>query len=228
MHRAFVFDFDGVIADSEALANTVLAEFVTELGAPTTLEDAYRNYMGKRFHEVVEAIQSAVGHELPQNFANEYQARTLDRFRTALKPVPGAIEFLVAHAAIPKCIASSSSPDRLALCIDVLNIQTHFDGRVFSSSLVARGKPHPDIFLHAASEIGVAPSDCIVIEDSPSGVVAGRAAGATVIGLLAGSHIGEGHAAKLLDAGADFIACSYAELEEIARPLLPPGLLPVC
>ena len=95
-----------------------------------------------------------------------------------------------------------------------------FEGRVFSASMVARGKPHPDIFLHAAAEIGVPPWDCIVIEDSASGVIAGRAAGSTVIGLLAAGHIREGHAATLKDAGAHHLAANYVEVERIVRDLL--------
>jgi beta-phosphoglucomutase-like phosphatase (HAD superfamily) len=95
-----------------------------------------------------------------------------------------------------------------------------FDGRVFSASNVARGKPHPDIFLHAAAEMGVSPRDCIVIEDSASGVVAGRSAGAIVIGLLAAGHIRDGHAATLEEAGAHHVAADYVEVERIVRDLL--------
>ena len=95
-----------------------------------------------------------------------------------------------------------------------------FEDRVFSASKVARGKPHPDIFLHAAAEIGVSPRACIVIEDSASGVIAGRAAGATVIGLLAAGHIREGHAVTLKEAGAHHLAADYVEVERIVRDLL--------
>jgi len=95
-----------------------------------------------------------------------------------------------------------------------------FEGRVFSASKVARGKPHPDIFLHAAAQLGVPSSDCIVIEDSASGVIAGQAAGSIVIGLLAAGHIRDGHAATLKEAGAHHIAADYVELERIVRDLL--------
>jgi len=97
---------------------------------------------------------------------------------------------------------------------------TLFEGRVFSASNVARGKPHPDIFLHASAEIGVAPRECIVIEDSASGVIAGRAAGCTVIGLLAAGHIREGHAATLKAAGAHYLAADYLEIERIVCNIL--------
>jgi len=220
MASAIIFDFDGVIADSEVLSNTVLAEVVTELGVPTSVEDAYRDYMGKRFSEVIAAIEKAVGRALPASFAAQYQERTLARFRQELAPIAGAREFISKFARVPRCIASSSSPDRLAVCLEVLGMTALFAGRVFSASNVARGKPHPDIFLYAAAEIGVPPRDCIVIEDSASGVRAGRAAGATVIGLLAAGHVGDGHAVKLKEAGAHHVAPDYLEVERIVRDLL--------
>ena len=161
-----IYDFDGVIADSEVLANAVLAEIVTELGRPTSLEDSYHLYMGKRFAEVVAAIEDAVGTPLPDGFAGAYQARTLERFRRDLCLVTGAREHILAFPDTPKCIASSSSPDRLALCLDVLDLKSVFGPHVFSASSVARGKPHPDIFLHAAEQMRVDPAHSIVIEDS--------------------------------------------------------------
>jgi HAD superfamily hydrolase (TIGR01509 family) len=218
--RAIIFDFDGVIADSEVLSNTVLAEIVTELGVPTTVDDAYRDYMGKRFPEVIAAIERTIGRALPPSFGEQCRTRTLERFRQALAPVAGAREFIAKFARVPRCIASSSSPDRLAACLEILDMTALFDGRVFSASDVARGKPHPDIFLHAAAQIGADPRACIVIEDSASGVIAGRAAGATVIGLLAGGHIIDGHAAKLKEAGAHHVAADYIEVERIVGDLL--------
>lgn len=220
MSQAIIFDFDGVIADSEVLSNTTLAEIVTELGVPTTLDDAYRNYMGKRFHEVIAAIEQALGRSLPVGFADDYQRRTLSRFRIDLRPIHGVREFITRFDRLPRCIASSSSPDRLALCLEVLDMEALFRGRVFSASTVARGKPHPDIFLHAAAEIGVRPERCIIIEDSASGVIAGRAAGATVIGFLAAGHIRDGHGAVLADAGAHYVVNTFREAEEVMRNLV--------
>ncbi|MGA8898283.1 HAD family hydrolase [Bradyrhizobium sp.] len=221
LHRAIIFDFDGVLADSEVLSNSVLAEIVSELGVPTTVEDAYRTYMGKRLNEVIEAIERVIGRKLPADFADAYQLRTFDAFRARLRPVVGAREFLESWRAVPQCIASSSSPERLALSLEVLNMTALFEGRAFSASNVARGKPHPDIFLHAAEQLGVKPGDCIVIEDSVGGVTAGRAAGATVIGLTAAGHIQPGQDARLRQAGADQVVASFEELDRVIRPLLP-------
>jgi HAD superfamily hydrolase (TIGR01509 family) len=217
---AIIFDFDGVIADSEVLANAVLAECVTELGVPTTVEDSYRDYMGKRFHEVVAAILKAVGRRIPQSFGELWQARTLSRFRRDLAPIAGVREFIAEFAAVPRCIASSSTPQRLAVSLEILEMTELFEGRVFSALNVARGKPHPDIFLYAATEIAVSPRECIIIEDSASGVIAGREAGSTVIGLLAAGHIRDGHGARLKDAGAHYLAGNYVEVGRIVRDLL--------
>jgi HAD superfamily hydrolase (TIGR01509 family) len=176
--------------------------------------------MGKRFHEVIGAIQTAVGRALPQSFSEQFQDRTFERFRQELASIAGVREFIAKFADLSRCIASSSSPDRLAVCLSVLDMTELFAGRVFSASNVARGKPHPDIFLYAAAQIGVSPRQCIVIEDSASGVIAGRAAGATVIGLLAAGHICDGHAETLKKAGAQHIAADYVEMERIVRDLL--------
>jgi HAD superfamily hydrolase (TIGR01509 family) len=219
-HRAIIFDFDGVLADSEVLSNSVIADVVGELGVPTSLDDAYRTYMGKRLNDVIETIERVTGRKLPEDFADAYQRRTFDAFRAHLKPVGGAREFLAEWREVPNCIASSSSPERLALSLEVLDMAAFFEGRVFSASNVARGKPHPDIFLYAAKQLGIAPADCIVIEDSVGGVTAARAAGSTAIGFTAASHIQPGHDTRLRDAGADHIATSFAELDRIIRPLL--------
>ena len=209
-----------MLADSEVLSNTVIAEIVTELGKPTTVDDAYRTFMGKRLSDVIEAIERAIGRKLPPDFTDAYQRRTFDAFRARLKPVDGAREFLENWREVPRCIASSSSPERLVLSLEVLNMTPLFEGRVFSASNVARGKPHPDIFLHAAEQLGIAPGDCIVIEDSVGGVTAGRAAGATVIGFTAAGHIQPGHDAKLRETGADHVVASFAELDRVIGPLL--------
>ena len=209
-----------MLADSEVLSNSVIAEIVTELGVPTTVDDAYRTYMGKRLSEVIETIERVIGRELPPDFADAYQRRTFEAFRARLEPIDGAREFITAWHTLPNCIASSSSPERLALSLDVLNMTALFEGRVFSASNVARGKPYPDIFLHAAAQLGVQPSECVVVEDSIGGVTAARAAGALAIGLTAASHIKPGFDAKLREAGADHVVASFAELDRIIRPLL--------
>jgi HAD superfamily hydrolase (TIGR01509 family) len=218
--KLIIFDFDGVIADSEVLSNTVLAECVSEAGLPTTLEDAYRLYMGKRVPEIVSAVAASLGRPLRGDFGADFQRRALARFRTDLKTVTGARDYLTDFAGLHRCIASTSSPERLRVCLDALGLVELFGANVFSSELVPRGKPHPDIFLYAARRFNVSPAECLVIEDSVGGVQAGVAAGMTVVGLLAASHIREGHGERLREAGVNHVARSFNEVAEITRSLL--------
>ena len=213
---ALIFDFDGVIADSEAIANTVLAEIVTALGQATTLDQSLDRYAGRRWDDAMAEIEAAIGKPLPLDFSGELKRATLDRFRTDLKEVSGAAAFIRRFAHLPRCIASSSSIDRLQLCLSVLGMEAEFGEHVFSADMVARGKPHPDIFLFAAAKLGVSPERCLVIEDSTGGIKAAVAAGMTAVGLCAASHIRAGHDVKLRDAGAVHLARSWAEVERIA------------
>lgn len=218
--KGIIYDFDGVIADSEVLANHVLAEAISAIGLPTTYEDSITLYMGKRWVEIDAALVAGTGRPVPEGFLDDMK-RALDmRFREALKPVPGVEDFIRQFAALPRCIASSSSPDRLQTCMDVLGFGHHFPDTIFSATLVPRGKPHPDIFLYAADKIGVAPSDCLVVEDSPNGVRAGVAAGATVLGLCAGAHIQDGHAERLREAGATHVVATWQEAGEFVAARL--------
>jgi HAD superfamily hydrolase (TIGR01509 family) len=213
---ALIFDFDGVIADSEAIANTVLAEIVTGLGDSTNLDQALARYSGRRWDDVMAAIEAAVGKPLPADFSDQLKLVTLERFRTDLKEVSGARQFIRRFSHIPRCIASSSSIDRLQLCLSVLELEAEFGDSVFSADMVERGKPHPDIFLFAADKLGVSPNSCLVIEDSTNGVRAAVAAGMAVVGLCAASHIREGHDVRLRDAGAAHLTHSWSEVEQIA------------
>jgi HAD superfamily hydrolase (TIGR01509 family) len=213
---ALIFDFDGVIADSEAIANTVLAEMVTDLGHSTTLDQSLARYSGRRSDEVMAEIEAAIGKSLPSNFASKLKRATLNRFKTDLKEVSGAANFIKRFSHTPQCIASSSSIDRLRLCLSILALEPEFGSRVFSADMVARGKPHPDIFLFAAGRLGVSPDECLVIEDSARGIEAAVAAGMTAVGLCAASHIREGHDVKLRDAGAMYLAHSWPEVEDFA------------
>jgi HAD superfamily hydrolase (TIGR01509 family) len=216
MAGALIFDFDGVIADSEAIANTVLAETVTGLGHSTTLDQALTRYSGRRWDEVMAEIESATGKPVPSSFASELKLATLDRFRTDLKEVEGAANFIRRFSHLPRCIASSSSIDRLQLCLSVLALEAEFGNHVFSADMVERGKPHPDIFLFAAERLGADPNECLVIEDSAGGIKAAVAAGMTTVGLCAASHIRAGHDVRLRDAGAVHLAHSWPEVERFA------------
>ena len=212
---AIIFDFDGVIADSEAQANTVLAEHVSRLGHPTSLDESLARYSGRRWADAMTLIEQDVGGALPNGFPDTLAAATLERFGRELREVEGASAFIRRLGDVPHCIASSSSLERLALCLRMLGLEQQFEGRVFSAEAVRRGKPAPDIFLHAAHRLGVAPQDCIVVEDSATGVQAALAASMTCLGLSAASHVREGHEARLRAAGAVHLASSWVEVARI-------------
>jgi HAD superfamily hydrolase (TIGR01509 family) len=214
-----VFDFDGVVADSEALANAVLAEYLAELGVPMSVDECLATFVGRRVDEVAHIVAALTRRRVP-DFADALTARTLARFRRELREVRGVRSYIAAFAGMKRAIASSSPPERLAGCLDILGLAGVFPDHVYSANCVARGKPHPDLFLHVASRLGVAPSEAIVIEDSPGGIRGAVAAGMTAIGLLAGSHVRAGHEARLRDAGAHRIARDYDELTIVTRELV--------
>ena len=221
MIPALIFDFDGVIADSEVLANAALADYLTGLGHPTTTEESLATYLGKRWADVIATAEAKTGGKLPPTVSDEIKAAVHARFRAELAEVPGARAFIRDHAHLPRAIASSSSADRLALCLEVLGLARDFGPHVYSADLVARGKPDPGIFLLAAGRLNIPPAHCIVIEDSPGGIRAARAAGMTAIGLHAASHLPRDHAENLKSAGAHHIAASWGDMRELVGRLLP-------
>ena len=212
MIRAIVFDFDGVIADSEAPANRVLAECLTEIGLATSYHDALDLYCGHRWSDCEARIEERLGRPLPPGFIDDCKQRTWQRVRDDIQPVAGVAEFLERCAHLPRAVASSSTPDWLAAVLERLGLAHHFRDRVFSAAQLARGKPHPDIYLNAAAGLGIDPSACVAIEDSPIGVASAAAARMRVVGLCAASHVRDGHAERLIAAGAHHAARSFAEV----------------
>ncbi|MFG2428705.1 HAD-IA family hydrolase [Streptomyces sp. NPDC048590] len=185
--RLVIFDNDGVLADSEPVANRVLASLLTESGFPTTTEDSFRRYMGGTLDRVRSFLRAETGRELPGDFAERYRARLKAAFEQELRPVPAIADVLTAlrERGIPICVASSSPRDRLELALRVTGLAPHFGDRVYSADDVLRGKPAPDLFLHAAVRMGVGPEHAVVVEDSVPGVEAARASGMAVIGFAA-------------------------------------------
>lgn len=218
--RLLIFDFDGVIADSETVSNAVLADELTALGMPTTIDDALRLYMGKRWVDCVAAIEAHWDRSLPTDFHARCAEGVRVRHDAEILPVPGVAGYLDTLGQRQRCVASSSSPDWLRTNLSRFGLQHHFGDKLFSAAVhVTRGKPHPDLFLYAATEMAAMPSRALVIEDSATGVKAGVAAGMTVIGMCAGSHIRPGHADNLRHAGANHIVDSYDELAQIVASL---------
>lgn len=204
-----VFDYDGVVADSEVLNNQVLAELLSEGGLPTTLDQSIARYMGRRWQDIEPELAEGLGRPCPELY-DAWVKRCRARAEAGLTAVPGLLTFLQPRKE-KRCIASSSSPWWVELGLRRLGLEAAALGPIFSGAVhVTRGKPHPDLFLYAAEAMGVAPNRTVVIEDSPAGVCGGLAAGMTVIGLCAGGHIRDGHSEGLRDAGAHHVVSDYA------------------
>ncbi|WP_318202062.1 HAD family hydrolase [Streptomyces sp. SCL15-4] len=183
-----IFDNDGVLVDSEPISNRLLAAYLTELGHPTSYEDSIRDYMGSAMHRVHDLVLERTGRRLPADFDEVFHARVFAAFERELRPVPGVTGVLEELAAdgVPYCVASSGSHERIRVGHRTTGLDRWFtDERIFSSEDVGRGKPAPDLFLHAARRMGVAPGRCVVVEDSPLGVRAAVAAGMDVYGFTA-------------------------------------------
>jgi HAD superfamily hydrolase (TIGR01509 family) len=179
-----IFDCDGVLVDSERLANQVLAELLTETGLPTTTEESIATYMGLSTPSWTALAAEKLGAPLPADFVDRYHAGVFAAFDSGLEAVPGVAE-VVRDLRWPSCVASSGEHERMRRTLGRTGLHEHFEGRIHSATEVARGKPHPDLFLHAAERMGVAPERCVVVEDSPFGVRGAVAAGMAAVGYAA-------------------------------------------
>ncbi|MEU8889024.1 HAD family hydrolase [Streptomyces sp. NPDC048442] len=187
-YELVIFDNDGVLVDSEPISNTILSGYLTELGHPTTYDESLRDYMGAAVHRVQDLVRERTGQELPADFEQTLHQRIVAGFERELRPVPGAEDVLGSLVAdgVTYCVASSGSHDRIRAGHRKTGLDEWFEEEwVFSSEDVGKGKPAPDLFLHAADQMGVAPERCVVVEDSPLGVQAARAAGMDVYGFTA-------------------------------------------
>jgi HAD superfamily hydrolase (TIGR01509 family) len=201
-----------VIVDSEILSNAVLAEALTELGHPTTTEQAVDAYIGLHWADTCARIEARIGRKLPADF----KARTSEAFQLRLHEitaVAGVEAFLEALPPRPMAVASSSPTRWLRSALERFGLAHHFGDRLFSAAEhVDRGKPYPDIYLYAARKLGVDAGQVLVLEDTAPGVAAAKAAGMTVVGLCAGLHCGPGYGNRLRSAGASPVVTSYAEV----------------
>ncbi|WP_424810527.1 HAD-IA family hydrolase [Roseococcus sp. YIM B11640] len=184
MIGAILFDCDGVLADSEALANSVVAREVTALGWPMDMEEARRTFLGMALPDMEPRIEARVG-RLPSGWSRALALEIERELSVGLQPIPGAEAALEAARATgrPMALCSNSSRGELAVKLGALGFGKYFEGRVFSFEDVARPKPAPDLYLAAAQACGVAPAQCLVVEDSATGAAAGLAAGCRVVGI---------------------------------------------
>jgi HAD superfamily hydrolase (TIGR01509 family) len=207
-----IFDCNGVLVDSEPIAASVVAQEFSRAGFIMTPELVSRYFTGRRPSDMFAAVESATGRKLPSNFGAVVAAATLRRFRAELCPTPH-VAYALTWLRGPKCVASSSTLDRVRMSLETTDLVRFFEPNLFSASEVPYGKPAPDLFLYVAAKMRVSPSECIVVEDSPTGVAAAAAAGMTPIGFVGGSHAGPNLAAHLNAAGARSIIADMRALK---------------
>jgi len=204
-----IFDCDGVLIDSEVISARMLVEELKGHGVAVDLAYVARHFLGRSYPVVLTQIRADFGIDLPEGFEADYRARLLRAFDRDLTVMAG-VEAVLDALSVPCCLATSSSPERLAFSMRKTGLGPRFEGRSVTASEVGRGKPAPDLFLHAARKFDAAPVRCLVIEDSFAGIRAGLAAGMTVWQFTGGSHL------KGLDLTPDPIARPHAELASFA------------
>jgi HAD superfamily hydrolase (TIGR01509 family) len=216
MPDLIIFDCDGVLIDSEILASQISARELTRLGYPITPEEITERFLGMSAQKIHQLMRDQYGYNLPDNHQEHTEALLLQEFRTTLQPVDGILDAL-SHLNIPMCVASSSIPDKIRLGLTVTGLLRYFDPNLFSASMVARGKPAPDLFLFAARYMRIQPQRCLVIEDSVLGVQAAVAAGMRVFGFTGGKHCKPGHETSLTTNGADLVFSDMRKLPALIK-----------
>jgi len=199
-----IFDCDGVLVDSEELSCRCLSEALGRAGIAMSTDQALELFLGRSTAAVLDYCRAA-GQSLPATFLTELALQVREAFRSQLKPIPG-VAAVLAELRLPHCVAASSDLERVRFSLELTGLAPYFEQRLYTSQMVARGKPAPDLFLHAANAMESAPRRTLVIEDSVSGVTAAKAAGMKVWGFVGGAHyrLRDG-SDPLRNAGADRI-----------------------
>ena len=214
---ALLFDFDGVLIESEYAGNRQIAEWLTANGHPTSVEDSMANFMGLAGRDFLAAIERWIGGPLPDAFHAARREEDARALAEGVGEVAGAAAFVRALSPdLPKAVVSSSSTEWIRAHLAHIGLAGAFGDHIYSGrEHVARGKPAPDLYLHTADRLGVPIAQCAIIEDSPVGASGAVASGGHVIGLTAGSHCGPGHADRLRALGVHSIARNFMELRDL-------------
>ena len=212
-----IFDFDGVLLESEHINAQHIAEVLTALGHQTSYAEAHREFVGVGGPDFITAIGRWIGGEVPQAFFDARQGEDDRVMRAGIEAVDGAIRFVeTLPATLPRAIASSSTTHWIRTHLRHLGLEDNFDPHIYSGrEHVTRGKPAPDVYLHAAAALGIDIRRAVILEDSPIGATGAVASGAFVIGLAAGRHCHDGHDQLLRDKGVHAIAHSFDEVRQI-------------
>ncbi|RWQ38062.1 MAG: HAD family hydrolase [Mesorhizobium sp.] len=214
-----IFDCDGVLVDSETLSVAALLGMITLAGGAISEEIAYEHFLGKSMKSVREILLRDFELDITDQHLSEMRIELMRKFREELKPIPGIAQVLP-RLGLPCCVASSGTLDRIRYALDITGLLRLLEPHLFSAAMVARGKPAPDLFLHAAAKMGAIPQNCLVIEDSPAGIEAARAAGMRVLAFTGGSHTGNpALKARLASSEPDFIFADMLQLPDLIAGL---------
>lgn len=220
---AILFDFDGVLLESEWVGNRQIAETLTALGTPTTLADTLEHFVGLAGADYRASLERWIGGPIPADYDAIRAEHGRQALSEGLEAVAGAVAFVRAlPAELPRAVVSSSSTDWLHAHLNHLGLTDAFGEHVYSGAEhVERGKPAPDLYWYGADALNVPIGDCVILEDSPVGVTGALASGARVVGLTAGRHCPADHADRLRSFGVGEIAGSFAEVAALLD--LPPA-----
>lgn len=180
-YKCIIFDCDGVLIDSESIAIGVLVDMANDLGANMNFEESLIGLKGKSLNSCMQLIEDKIGKPLPMNFEPDYRINTFEAFRKNIQPIKGITDVLN-KLQIPFCVASSGPENKIRLNLDVTDLLPHFEGNIFSCYAIQKWKPEPEVYLWAAETMGFKPHECLVIEDSVSGVKGALAGGFDVFG----------------------------------------------
>jgi HAD superfamily hydrolase (TIGR01509 family) len=216
-----IFDCDGVLIDSEIISARMLIAALADRGVTIDLDYVAQHFLGRSYPTVMKAIRTEFGVDLPPDFEEDYRARLLAAFETGLKIMPGVREVLTG-VGVPWCVATSSSRMRAERSLQIVGLAGLVGERLFTAGEVQHGKPAPDLFLHAAEELGAEPARCLVIEDSLNGIRAARAAGMAVWRFTGGTHLAGRDLSAPDGTRADLEFASFAEFFQIAPQLKGP------
>ncbi|MEI9403200.1 HAD-IA family hydrolase [Mesorhizobium argentiipisi] len=214
-----IFDCDGVLVDSEALSVSALLAMIELAGGTVSEDAAYEHFLGKSMKSVREILGRDFGLDISDGYLTAMRVDLMRKFREELKPIPSVKEVLP-KLGRPCCVASSGTLERIRYALDVTGLLSLLEPHLFSATMVERGKPAPDLFLHAATSMRVHPRECLVIEDSPAGVAAARAAGMRVFAFTGGAHAANpALKARLASTEPDFIFADMLQLPDLIAGL---------
>ena len=214
---ALLFDFDGVLIESEYIGNKHIADFLTSIGHPTTPEESMANFMGYAGKDFLDRVEAWIGRALPEDFFAAREAEDARVMAEGIGEVAGAIAFVRSLPTdLPKAVVSSSSTRWISRHLEHIGLSDIFGDHLYSGrEHVERGKPAPDLYLYAADKLGVTIGDCAIIEDSPVGATGAVASGGHVIGLCAGSHCAPDHADRLRAIGVAAVASNFDDVASL-------------